>query len=94
MEFVDPSLDDTNSSCKLMRCMQIALLCVQHNANDRPSMLEVFSMLKSENKAIGSPQKPAFFTRRKNDQADENKARTGQDASSVNNVTISQVEGR
>ena len=60
MEFVDPSLDDTNSSCKLMRCMQIALLCVQHNANDRPSMLEVFSMLKSENTEIGSPQKPAF----------------------------------
>ncbi|XP_021809031.1 serine/threonine-protein kinase BRI1-like 1, partial [Prunus avium] len=38
MEFMDPSLDDTHSLCKLMRCLQIALLCVQENANDRPSM--------------------------------------------------------
>ncbi|KAL5560728.1 hypothetical protein UlMin_036939 [Ulmus minor] len=60
MEFMDPILNDTLSSCKLMKCMQIALLCVQKNANDRPSMLEVFSMLKNENTAMGIPQKPAF----------------------------------
>ncbi|XP_052181861.1 cysteine-rich receptor-like protein kinase 34 [Diospyros lotus] len=26
MEFVDPLLDDSSSSCKIMRCMQVALL--------------------------------------------------------------------
>ena len=57
---MDPVLNDTLSSCKLMKCMQIALLCVQKNANDRPSMLEVFSMLKNENTTMGIPQKPAF----------------------------------
>ncbi|XP_040998253.1 G-type lectin S-receptor-like serine/threonine-protein kinase CES101 [Juglans microcarpa x Juglans regia] len=46
MEFIDPSLDDIVSSCKLIRCLQIGLLCVQENATDRPSILEVFSMLK------------------------------------------------
>ncbi|KAJ4709631.1 Receptor-like kinase [Melia azedarach] len=45
MKFVDQSLDDTDSSCKLIRCLQIALLCVQESPNDRPSMLEVFSTL-------------------------------------------------
>ncbi|KAL5560734.1 hypothetical protein UlMin_036945 [Ulmus minor] len=60
MEFMDPILNDTLSSCKLMRCMQIALLCVQKNANDRPSILEVFSMLKNENTTMGIPEKPAF----------------------------------
>jgi hypothetical protein len=28
MEFMDSTLDDTLSSCRLIRCMQIALLCV------------------------------------------------------------------
>jgi hypothetical protein len=46
MEFMDSTLDDTLLSCKLITCMQIALLCVQGNANDMPSMFEVSSMLK------------------------------------------------
>ncbi|XP_044507545.1 cysteine-rich receptor-like protein kinase 21 [Mangifera indica] len=59
-EFKDESLDDTNLSCKLIRCLQIALLCVQEDPDDRPSMLEVFVMLKSENKDIAIPKKHAF----------------------------------
>ncbi|KAL5774873.1 hypothetical protein ACOSP7_012430 [Xanthoceras sorbifolium] len=39
------SLDDTYSSCKLMRCLRVALLFVQEVPNDRPTMLEVYSML-------------------------------------------------
>ncbi|PON78889.1 Tyrosine-protein kinase [Trema orientale] len=38
MEFMDPSLEDTLSPCKLIKCMQIALLCVQEN-----SMLETIA---------------------------------------------------
>ncbi|KAH9660265.1 Receptor-like serine/threonine-protein kinase [Citrus sinensis] len=60
VEFVDSSLDDRNSPCKLMRCLEIALLCVQENPNDRPSMLEVSSMLKNETTNINTPKKPAF----------------------------------
>ncbi|KAH7568451.1 hypothetical protein JRO89_XS06G0001300 [Xanthoceras sorbifolium] len=33
-EFMDSSLDDTYSSCKQMRCLQVALLCVQEVPND------------------------------------------------------------
>ncbi|KAH9700082.1 Receptor-like serine/threonine-protein kinase [Citrus sinensis] len=60
VEFVDSSLDDTNSPCKLMRCLEIALLCVQENPNDRPSMLQVSSMLKNETTNTNTPKKPAF----------------------------------
>ncbi|KAH9660276.1 class V chitinase [Citrus sinensis] len=60
VEFVDSSLDDTNSPCKLMRCLEIALLCVQENPNDRPSMLQVSSMLKNETTNRNTPKKPAF----------------------------------
>jgi hypothetical protein len=61
MEFMDSTLDDTLSSCKLITCMQIALLCVQENANDRPSMLEVSSMLKNEIAALTIPKKASFL---------------------------------
>ncbi|KAK9175690.1 hypothetical protein WN944_027697 [Citrus x changshan-huyou] len=60
VEFVDSSLDDTNSPCKLMRCLEIALLCVQENPNDRPTMLQVSSMLKNETTNTNTPKKPAF----------------------------------
>jgi hypothetical protein len=46
MEFMDSTLDDPLLSCKLITCMQIALLCVQENAKDMQSMLEVSSMLQ------------------------------------------------
>ncbi|KAF7154047.1 hypothetical protein RHSIM_Rhsim01G0047100 [Rhododendron simsii] len=68
MEFMDPSLDDTNSSYKLVRCMQIALLCVQENSADRPSMLELSVMLKNETASMNTPRRPAFSARRDEDE--------------------------
>ncbi|GMN68314.1 hypothetical protein TIFTF001_037374 [Ficus carica] len=93
MDFMDNSLDDTLSSCKLLKCMQIALLCVQENANERPSMLEVSSMLRNENIAMKIPKRPAFSSR--NEAHEANKAKLPQDnSSSVNDITISEVVGR
>ncbi|EYU31793.1 hypothetical protein ABFS82_11G036400 [Erythranthe guttata] len=60
MDFMDPSLDDNSSPCKMKRCMQVALLCVQEKWEDRPSMLEVSSMLKSETEIVPTPKIPAF----------------------------------
>ncbi|KAH9700077.1 Receptor-like serine/threonine-protein kinase [Citrus sinensis] len=64
MGLMDTSLDDTHSSWKLLTCLQIALLCVQENPDDRPSMLEVSSMLENESTAdIVTPKKPATFSK-------------------------------
>jgi hypothetical protein len=38
-------------------CKLIALLCVQENAKDMPSMLEVSSMLKNETAALTTLKK-------------------------------------
>uniref|UniRef100_A0A5B6ZAD8 Putative cysteine-rich receptor-like protein kinase 35 n=1 Tax=Davidia involucrata TaxID=16924 RepID=A0A5B6ZAD8_DAVIN len=92
MEFMDPSLDDTSSSCKLLRCMQVALLCVQEKGEDRPSMLEVSSMLKHETDAITTPKRPAFSIH-----MDENKEKEStfrEEICSINDVTISQMAPR
>ncbi|KAK8482595.1 hypothetical protein V6N11_066257 [Hibiscus sabdariffa] len=91
-EFIDTSLDDSSSSCKIMRCMQIALLCVQENPDDRPTMLEVFGMLRNDSVATTAPKRPAFSVK-----ADKNTGSTSasqQEIWSFNDPQISQLEPR
>ncbi|KAK4836638.1 hypothetical protein QYF36_025637 [Acer negundo] len=92
MDFMDPSLDDTFSRWKLITCLQIALLCVQETPNDRPTMLEVFSMLKNEATNITIPKKPAFS--RLTDENEKNKSAMHLEVCSVNDATISEVSAR
>ncbi|KAF5469593.1 hypothetical protein F2P56_013655 [Juglans regia] len=92
MEFMDPSLDDTLSSCKLSRCLQIALLCVQENAVDRPTMLEVASILKSESAALTTPKLPAFSIKR--NEEEDNKSELKPKNCSINETTISEMVAR
>jgi chitinase len=93
MGIMDPALDDTLSSCKLIKCLQIALLCVQENPIDRPSMLEVSSMLKNETAIVTIPKRPAFSV--KTDEDDKNRPeQLHLKICSVDDATISQVVGR
>ncbi|XP_062021487.1 cysteine-rich receptor-like protein kinase 7 [Rosa rugosa] len=89
MDFIDPTLDDSTSSCKLLRCMVVALLCVQENPVDRPSMLEVSSMLKSESAIVISPKKPAFSVKK-----DEDEDHMYKEIYSVNDATMSEIVPR
>ncbi|CAN4113175.1 unnamed protein product [Withania somnifera] len=99
MEFMDQSLDDTTHSCKLLKSIQIALLCVQKNPLDRPTMLEVSSMFKNiENLVINSPKKPAFSTREDEDEDEEDQLVNIPNGSSqeidIDNATITQLVAR
>ncbi|KAJ4709637.1 cysteine-rich receptor-like protein kinase 10 [Melia azedarach] len=68
MKFFDSTLDDSSSPWKLIRCKKVALLCVQENPADRPTMLEILTMLKNETAAIKTPKKPAFSVKREEDE--------------------------
>ncbi|XP_019233720.1 PREDICTED: G-type lectin S-receptor-like serine/threonine-protein kinase SRK [Nicotiana attenuata] len=92
MKFMDPSLDDTTSSCKLLKCMQISLLCVQKNPLDRPTMLEVSYLLKDVNFAMNSPKRPAFSTRE--DEEVGNSNGSVQEIGEVDTATITQLVAR
>ncbi|KAM3337060.1 G-type lectin S-receptor-like serine/threonine-protein kinase [Capsicum galapagoense] len=93
MEFMDESLDDTTSCCKLLNCMQIALLCVQKNPLDRPTMLGVSNMLKNfANLAMDSPKRPAFSTRE--DKEGDNVKGEVQEIEGVDTATITQLVAR
>jgi interleukin-1 receptor-associated kinase 1 len=56
---MDPSLrDEPRISEILLRCMHIALLCVQIYPEDRPTMSDVLMMLRCESMALPVPRAP------------------------------------
>lgn len=72
--------------------MQVALLCVQEKWEDRPSMLNVYSMLKNETEILPNPKLPAF-SKNKDDVAQETLVTAELDCS-CNDLTISQLIAR
>ncbi|OIV99863.1 hypothetical protein TanjilG_26201 [Lupinus angustifolius] len=75
-----------------MRCMQIALLCVQENSGDRPSMLKFDSMFKNDGAVISTPKVPGFSSKKK--EHEEETSDSGIKYSSINDVTVSQLTPR
>ncbi|XP_075075734.1 G-type lectin S-receptor-like serine/threonine-protein kinase At4g27290 isoform X2 [Nicotiana tabacum] len=63
MSLVDDSLLESCNEEDALKCINIALLCVQEDANIRPSMPDVIMMLGSESISILKPNKPAFTVR-------------------------------
>ncbi|KAJ0076170.1 hypothetical protein Patl1_34698 [Pistacia atlantica] len=60
LELVDPVFDEVPSRETLIRFVNIALLCVEENAEDRPTMNDVVSMLTNESLPLRPPNQPAF----------------------------------
>ncbi|KAF3968590.1 hypothetical protein CMV_007542 [Castanea mollissima] len=77
---------------EILRCIQVGLLCVQEFAQDRPTISDVVSMLKSEIVDPPLPMKPAFIERQIGSGTDSSQRR--QTECSVNNVTVTMVQGR
>lgn len=57
-ELVDPSLGEEYQELEVMRCIQVALLCVQDSAEDRPTMRNVTAMLNNRNGMLLLPAQP------------------------------------
>ncbi|KAJ9553674.1 hypothetical protein OSB04_017719 [Centaurea solstitialis] len=61
IELMSESLRNSCVVLEVVRAIHVGLLCVQHHAEDRPTMLSVVLMLVSES-ALPPPKQPAFFT--------------------------------
>ncbi|KAH7662221.1 Non-specific serine/threonine protein kinase protein [Dioscorea alata] len=112
LEMKDRSLEGDNNVLdeQVLRCIQIGLLCVQEDPNERPSMASVVLMLNSTYIPLPSPSAPASFIKgsmtdetnlRQRDMApdlQENMQSNGHTAlsriTSVNDVSISILEPR
>ncbi|XP_018722360.2 receptor-like serine/threonine-protein kinase SD1-7 [Eucalyptus grandis] len=89
---VDSALENHNSDGTLMRHINVALLCVQEIAADRPTMSEVLTMLTNELLILSSPKQPAFSYIRTQKIPEPPLYRP--DLDSINDVTVSVMEAR
>ena len=57
---MDPTLHEVCNADQFVKCVNIGLLCVQEDLNDRPTMSNVVTMLDNEGATIPTPKQPAF----------------------------------
>ncbi|XP_029126508.1 cysteine-rich receptor-like protein kinase 10 isoform X2 [Cajanus cajan] len=60
-ELLDPILLESYSPNEVEKCIQIGLLCVQENPDDRPRMGTIISYLSNPSIEMPFPLEPAFF---------------------------------
>ncbi|KAL0727240.1 hypothetical protein Bca4012_023333 [Brassica carinata] len=101
LELVDPGIGRNYQSNEVTRCIHIALLCVQDNPDDRPTLSTIILMLTSNTITLPLPRLPCSFphSRNKLDQLSEgydSSQFTGQRSVgySGSDVTISDLEPR
>ena len=88
LELIDECLTDSCAASEVIRCINVALLCVQQRPEDRPNMSSVVVMLSSEI-SLPEPKEPGFFLQRTQPEAD-----TSSNQCSANEVTVSVLEAR
>ncbi|KAJ4703314.1 Receptor protein kinase [Melia azedarach] len=90
LEIVDSSIADSCPADEVLRCIEVGLLCVQDDGNDRPTMSTAVFMLSNET-PLPSPKQPEFVIRRAWDKPDSYIMRT---RSSINEVTVTTFTAR
>ncbi|KAL0313919.1 UNVERIFIED_CONTAM: Cysteine-rich receptor-like protein kinase [Sesamum angustifolium] len=93
---IDPVMMATSSSqLGMLRCVHIALLCVEENAADRPTMSSVVLMLNSSSLTLPIPSQPAFYLPNSRDLESNTSSRSNtRQPTSKNDVSISEFGPR
>jgi hypothetical protein len=92
MALTDPMIHEAHFKMEILRCIHVGLLCVQEFAKDRPTVSIVISMLKSETIDLPLPKQPAFIERQI--APDAGSSQHNSSKGSLNNVTVTMIEGR
>ncbi|KAM1218326.1 hypothetical protein ACFX2G_046533 [Malus domestica] len=89
LDLMDKTLDESCNKNQFIQCVNVGLLCVQEDANDRPAMSNVITMLDSETATSPAPKQPGFLTRRGN-----SSTASSSKPEAISEITTSIVEGR
>jgi hypothetical protein len=103
LQVMDQRLEGAYRVNEALKCLNIALLCVQEDPSKRPNMASVAVMLSSNSMTVPTPSTPAFFaedTDTTNSETEDydNESRRGivtrPNQLSANHVTITEVDAR
>lgn len=61
IKLVDSPSGDELETREILRCIHIALLCVEENPANRPTMQEVVLMLSCRTALLPKPRRPAYL---------------------------------
>ncbi|CAH1454653.1 unnamed protein product [Lactuca virosa] len=61
LKITDPRLGESYSKEEVIRCINIGLLCVQEDADARPSMASILNVLNNNSITLPEPKKPPYF---------------------------------
>ncbi|KAK6785030.1 hypothetical protein RDI58_018485 [Solanum bulbocastanum] len=64
LDMMDQTIVDTFEDKEVIKCVNVALLCVQEDPGDRPTMSNVVVMLGGESMTLPRPSQPHFITKR------------------------------
>lgn len=92
LELIDSSMDDYPAN-EVLRCIHVGLLCVQENAEERPTMASVVLMLSSENAPMPQPKNPGFCLRKNPIETDSSSSKPDE-TFTVNQVTVTMLDAR
>uniref|UniRef100_A0A0D9WZT6 non-specific serine/threonine protein kinase n=1 Tax=Leersia perrieri TaxID=77586 RepID=A0A0D9WZT6_9ORYZ len=59
-DFIDQSFNDEYKPGEMMKCLVVALMCVQEKSVERPTMSDVVAMLSSDDIPLSEPKQPAY----------------------------------
>ncbi|KAK9130466.1 hypothetical protein Sjap_010953 [Stephania japonica] len=91
LELVDSSMGSSFPEQEVTKFIQVGILSVQEDANDRPTMSSIIFMLGNET-TVPIPKQPAFVLTSKVDH--QSSSTTGTGFGSVNEMSTTIVEGR
>ncbi|KAL5972907.1 hypothetical protein ACLOJK_039713 [Asimina triloba] len=91
MELIDPVLLGSSPTTEIMRYVQVALLCIQDNAADRPTMTDVVHMLTNRATTMAVPKEPVFSI---HGAAKADLSLSRPTTGSVNDITVSEIHAR
>ncbi|KAJ0684605.1 putative protein kinase RLK-Pelle-DLSV family [Helianthus annuus] len=91
MELIDASCAESCHLPEAIRLINVALLCVQQKAGDRPNMSSVVLMMDSEGEMM-QPKKPSFFIEKEFPVG--NFSTVAYTGCSLNDMSITEADGR
>jgi len=89
-KLVDTALGGDVPVPEMMKCLQVALLCLQDSADDRPNMSEVVAMLGSLI-TMPEPRQPAYYNVRISSLAVSSDS-FGESSCGISNITLTDHE--
>ncbi|KAJ8749114.1 hypothetical protein K2173_013721 [Erythroxylum novogranatense] len=94
LKLVDLAIMESAVKDQVLKCINVSLLCVEHNPCDRPTMSDVLSMLASDVNQLPSPKQPAFYNIERNSVIENSTKEQTQVNCSANQMSLTEMVGR